>query len=48
MPGDDGIKPEGYTHEEVGPAKFEGRGKEDFVQEKQRLMMMGRDGCPFG
>ncbi|KAK3720661.1 hypothetical protein LTR37_003711 [Vermiconidia calcicola] len=48
LPGDDGIKPEGYTHEEVGPAKFEGRGKEDFVQERERLMMMGRGGCPFG
>ncbi|KAK3703534.1 hypothetical protein LTR37_014381 [Vermiconidia calcicola] len=48
LPGDHGIKSEGYTHEDVGPANFEGKGYREFRQEKKRLMMLGRGGCPFG
>ena len=47
LPGDSGIKAEGYRVEECGPARFEGKGLNEFAQEKQRLMNMGRGGCPF-
>lgn len=47
LPGDDFVKPEGYRHEDVGPARFQGKGYKEFEQEKMRLMNIGRGGCPF-
>ena len=47
LPGDKEVQPEGYRHEEVGPARFEGKGIEEFAVEKERLMKMGPGGCPF-
>ena len=48
LPGDDGVEPQGYTHEDVGPKMFKGKGLDEFKCEKDRLMKMGRGGCPFG
>lgn len=48
LPGDHGVEPEGYVQEEVGPKRFKGKGLKEFKCEKDRLMGIGRGGCPFG
>ena len=48
LPGDDYVAPQGYTAESIGPSSFEGKGLKEFKEEKERLMRMGRGGCPFG
>lgn len=42
-----GFKPEGLTIPEVGPVNMEGKGHDYFEGTKEKLMGMGRGGCPF-
>ncbi|KAJ9095349.1 hypothetical protein QFC21_005715 [Naganishia friedmannii] len=50
LPGDEGVKyrPEGYSLEEIGPERMEGKGKE-WMEEDRRWCqeMMGASICPF-
>lgn len=51
LPGDDGNKylPEGWTHTEIGPRAWRGKGT-DKMDEDIRLLLgsQKRGGCPFG
>ena len=46
-PGDKGMCPEGYLRSNVGPRAFEGKGKDMFEREKQRIIKTRTGGCPF-
>ncbi|KAK4499735.1 hypothetical protein PRZ48_007921 [Zasmidium cellare] len=47
LPGDAGLKSDGYKAEEIGPKRFEGKGLKEFEEEKALLMASNRGGCPF-
>lgn len=47
LPGYVEANPEGYRHDEVGPARFQGKDLKEFVVEKERLMKIGRRECPL-
>lgn len=49
LPGDEGEKyyPRGYLIEEVGPKRFEGKGKEDVRRTRERLEGERKGQCPF-
>ncbi|KAJ9652114.1 hypothetical protein H2198_008642 [Neophaeococcomyces mojaviensis] len=46
-PGDSGMHPEGYLRSNVGPRAFDGKGKQEFEHEKQRITKTRTGGCPF-
>lgn len=47
LPGDEGLKSEGYRSEELGPQRFEGKGLAQFEAGKESLMASDRGKCPF-
>ncbi len=49
LPGDDGntYAPEGWTHLDLGPDRLKGKGCKYMAQEEERLVALGRGGCPF-
>lgn len=46
-PGDEGMYEEGYLRSNVGPKRFEGRGRDDFEKEKKVVSGIRTNGCPF-
>lgn len=46
-PGDKDMCPEGYLRSNVGPRAFDGKGKEEFEQEKSKIAKKRTGGCPF-
>lgn len=46
-PGDKGMCPEGYLRSNVGPRAFEGKGKDFYLSEQERLKRTRTGGCPF-
>ncbi|OJJ63493.1 hypothetical protein ASPSYDRAFT_83555 [Aspergillus sydowii CBS 593.65] len=50
LPGDEGDKyyPDGYYIADVGPTKFEGKGRKNQLEGEEALKVSRTGGCPFG